>query len=262
MTEEKKEPFNAKTLKIMLEKEIEASSAKYWSDRHLATHQKDEILSITQYINAQEIENMLEQIISQLGGGALEQGMVFVSVKDKNGDFVSPDSDCDKIIVSVAYSQELIIKGREYPTKENGAVTTESPQTSKQTRPGLPTSETTQSGAMSEKALKPVVRSDGKPGTKDGLNDDHIRAKQIQLAKELNRKLNELWINRRGLGVDFNNPGALKIELAQDSPRITKIVQEIGEGILDIRIDQKSGIIKVYNRGKICLNWKFPEDEM
>ena len=59
MTGEKKEYFDANTLKIALEKEIEARFAKYWSDQVLATHQTGETLNITQYINAQEIENIL-----------------------------------------------------------------------------------------------------------------------------------------------------------------------------------------------------------
>lgn len=218
----------------MLEKEIEARYAKYSSDQVLATRQKGETLSITQYINAGIIENILERIISQLGGGALEQGMIFVSVKDKNGGFVSPDSDCDKIFVSVAYGQELIINNREYPPKENGAGTTES---------------------------SPVPKQAG-PTNKADHDNDQIRAKQIQLVKELKRKIDKLWTNRKGLGVDFNNPGALKIELLQDSPRITKMAKEIGIDMLDIRIDRKSGLIKVCDGNKTYLKWEFPKDEM
>ena len=223
MTEGKTEPFNAKTLRILLEKEIAARYAKYRSDQDLATLQNGEIFSITQYINEQEIENMLGRIISQLGGGALEQGRVFVSVKDKNGAFVTSNTACEKIIVSVAYGQELIIKNREYPL---------------------------------------VAGSDDKPANKAGIDNNPIRARQIQLAKELKIKLDKLWVNRKGLGIDFNNPGALRIELVQDSPRITKLVREIGEGGLDIRIDQKSGLIKVYNGGKIYLKWEFPKEDM
>jgi hypothetical protein len=262
MTEEKKEQFNANTLKISLEKEIEARFAKYWSDQVLATHQKGEILNITKYINAQEIENILERIIHKLGGGALEQGMVFVSVKDKNDCVVSSDSVCDKIVVSVAYGHELIIKNREYPPKENDAETTEPPPLFKQSRSKVPATETTQPLVIAKrKALKPAVGFDGKPANKAGQKDDEIRAMQIQLVKELKRKLDELWINRKGLGVDFNNPGALKIELVQDSPRITKIVREIGEEKLHISVDQDSGLIKVYGGGKIYLKWEIPKDD-
>lgn len=207
MTEEKKEPLSAKALKKKLEKEVEARFAKYLSDQNRTSRQKGKTLSITQYINAQEIENMLERIISQLGGGALEQGKVFVSVNDKNGRVVAPDSDCELIVVSVAYGHELIVKNREYPTK-----------------------------------------------------DDHIRAKQIQLSKELKRKLDELWINRKGLGIDFNNPGAMRIELVQDSPKITKIGREIGEERLYVKIEP--GLIKVYGGSKTYLEWEFPKDEM
>lgn len=256
MTEERKKPFDPKKMKTVLEKEIEARSAKYWSDQILATHQRGEILSIAQYINAQEIENMLEGIISQLGGGALEQGMVFVSVTDKNGCIVASDSDCDKIIVSVAYGRELIINKREYPPKETADETAASPPIAKQTTTKIPGSEATQP----EAASKPAVRSDSKPGNKAGLKGDHFKAKQIQLIKELKRKLDELWTNRKGLGVDFNNPGALKIELVEDSPRITKIAQEIREEKLDIRIDQEAGHIKVFAGGKIYLKWEIPED--
>jgi hypothetical protein len=207
MTEGKKEPLNAKTLKKRLEKEVEARFAKYLSDQNHTSHQKGKILSIARYINAQEIENILERIISRLGGGALEQGKVFVSVNDKNGRVVTSDSDCEKIVISVAYGHELIVKNREYPTK-----------------------------------------------------DDHVRAKQVQLSKELKRKLDELWTNRKGLGVDFNNPGALRIELVQDSPRITKIAREIGEERLYVKIEP--GLIKVYGGSKTYLEWKFPKDEM
>lgn len=249
---EKKVPFNAKTLGIVLEKEIEARSAKFWSDQVLATHQKNKTLSITQYINAQEIENALERIISQLGGSALEQGMVLVSVKDQNGCFVTSDDDCDKIIVSVAYGQELIIKDREFPPEDNGSETTETPPTFKQTRSKIPASEATRPEGM--------PKSVGKSANKAGTNNSSIKAKKIQLTNALKRKLDELWKNRKGLGVNFNNPGALKIELVEDSPRITKIVQELGEEKLDIRIDQKSGLIKVYYGGKIYLKWEFPEE--
>ena len=229
MKEVKKEPFNVKTLKIVLEKEIEARSAIYCADQVLATHQQGKKLSIAKYINPQVIENMLERIISKLGGSSLEHGMVFVSVKDKNGSFVTSNNDCEKIIISVAFGQELIIKNREYPLKENGT--------------------------------ERVVESDDKPANKAGLGNHHISAKQVQLVKELKRKLDELWRNRKGLGVDFNDPGALRIELVQDSPRITKIVQEIGEGRLGIRIDQKSGIIKVYIGNIIYLKWEIPNGD-
>jgi len=253
---EKKEPFSAKTVGTLLEKEIEARSAKFWSDQVLATHQKDKTLSITRYINSQEIENALERIISQLGGSALEQGMVLVSVKDKNGCFVTLDDACDKIIVSVAYGHEFIIKDREFPPEENGAETTETPPTFKQTRSRIPASEATRL----EGIPKPVGKSDRKSAAKAGPNNSSIKTKKFQLANEFKRKLDELWINRKGLGVNFNNPGALKIEIVEDSPRINKIVQELGEEKLDIRIDQKSGLIKVYYGGKIYLKWKSPEE--
>jgi hypothetical protein len=48
----------------------------------------------------------------------------------------------------------------------------------------------------------------------------------------------------------------------QDSSRITKIVQEIGEGKLYIRVDPKSGLIKVYSGDKIYLKWEYPKEEM
>ena len=253
---ETKSPLNVKTLGTMLEKEIEARSAKFWSDQVLATHQKDKTLSITQYINAQEIENTLERIISQLGGDALEQGMVLVSVTDKNGDFVTSDDNCDKIIVSVAFGQEFIIKGREFPPEENSDETTESSPDLKPTGANVPGVESTQPVALP----KSINRPDGKPAAKADLNNNLLKAKRIQLAKELKRKLDALWINRKGLGINFNNPGALKIELVEDSPRINKIVQELGEEKLVIRIDQQSGLIKVYYGDKIYLKWKFPEE--
>jgi hypothetical protein len=206
MTEEKKESFNAETLKTILEKEVGARFAKYLSDRDRTSHTKDRIFSIAQYINAQEIENMLERIISRLGGGALEQGKVFVSVNDKNGHVVTSDSDCEKFFVSVAYGHEVIVRNREYPTR-----------------------------------------------------DDHLRARQIQLSRELKRKLDALWVNRKGLGVDFNNPGAMRIELVQDSPKISKISKEIGEERLFVRIDP--GLIKVYGGSRTYLEWEFPKDE-
>jgi L-rhamnose isomerase len=81
------------------------------------------------------------------------------------------------------------------------------------------------------------------------------------LIRELKRKLDLLWANRKGLGVDFNSPGALKIELVQDSSRITQIVKEIGEGMLDIKIDQRSGLIKVYYGGRLYLKWEAPKGE-
>lgn len=261
MTEEKKEPFEAKILKMVLLKELENRIARYKTDQALAPRQKVENLSITKYINTQEIEYILERIISQLGGCALEQGMIFVSVKDKNGCFVTPDSDCDKIIVSVAYGQEFIIRNNEYPPEENGADTTESSPISKQTSSKVPASETSQSKAMPEEAVKPVAVSDGNPANKIGIDNDLIRTKQLQLSKELRRKFDELWINRKGLGVDFNSPGALKIEL-QDSPRITKIAREIGGGKLAIRIDRESGLIKVYDESNIYLKWELPKNEM
>lgn len=260
MTEEKKGPFNPKNLKLVLEKEIEARAAKYWADQILANYQKTEVLSIAKYINAQEIENMLEGIISQLGGGALEQGMVFVSVTDKNGCAVASDSDCDKIIVSVAYGLELIINKKEYPPKENAAETAESPPITKQTRSKIPASEATQPDVIPPKASNPVAESDSKSANKIGLKGNPITAKQIQLIKELKRKLDDLWANRKGLGVDFNNPGALKIEIVEDSPNITQIVQEIGEEKLDIRVDPKAGLIQVFAGGKLYLKWEIPED--
>lgn len=259
---ENKETFSVKNLKTVLEKEIEARSAKYYSDQVPTAHRQDEMSSITRYINTQEIERMLEGIISRLGGGALEQGMVFVSVKDKNGSFVSPDGGCDKIFVSVAFGQELIINNREYPRKEDGAGTTKSQPVLKQAGSTIHASDAPQSGTTSEKTSKPAVGSDGKPAKKESLDDDHTKARQIQLAKELKRKLDELWINRKGLGVDFNNRGALKIELLQDSNRISKIVQEIGKEILDVGIDKEAGLIKVYAGDKIYLKWKFPREKI
>jgi hypothetical protein len=258
MTEEKKEPFNLKTLKIVLEKEIESRFAKYCSDQALAT--KDDTLSITQYIDTHEVENILERIISKLGGSSLEQGMVFVSVKDKNDRFVTSKSNCDKIFVSVAYGQKFIIKNREYPPTDNGAVAKEPPPISDKTEPKPPSPETPQPVAVPGKTPKPVTKSDGKPTKKAALNDDQIRSVQVLFAKELKRKLDELWINRKGLGVDFYNPGALKIELLQDSPRINKILPALGEKTLDIRIDKENGLIKVHAGGKIYLKWKLPEE--
>jgi len=234
MTGQEKAPLNAKTLKIVLEKAIETRIAKYRSEQTLASRPKNTKGSISHYINAQEIERMLERIISKLGGGVLEMGKVFVSVKDKNGGPVASNSDCDKIIVAVAYGQELIIKNKEYPPKENGTGMTES---------------------------SPVPKQAG-PANKADHDKDPIRAKQIELVKEIKRKIDKLWTNRKGLGVDFNSPGALKIELLQDSPRITKMAKEIGIEMLDVRIDRKSGLIKVCDGSKTYLKWEFPKDEM
>ena len=245
---EKTAPFDAKALGKALGKEIEARSAKFWSDQVLATHNENKTLSITQYINAQEIEDALERIISQWGGSALEQGMVLVSVRDKNGSFVTSDDTCDKIIVSVAYGQEFLIRDTEYPPVEKTAETAERPPAPGQTRSKIPASGT----AGPDTAPKSA--------NKTGADNSGIKAKKIQLARELKRKLDELWINRKGLGVNFNNPGALQIELVEDSPRINKIVRELGEEKLDIKIDKKSGLVKVYYGGKIHLKWEFPEE--
>lgn len=253
---EKKEPFDAKTLGTALEKEIEARSAKFWSDQVLAAHQKDKTLSITQYINAKEIEDALERIISQLGGTALQQGMVLVSVKDRNGCFVTSDGYYDKIIVSVAYGHELIIKDREFPPNDISDEKAESRPGPKQTGSTIPGLKATRPVA----APNSIVRSNGRPEGKADSNSSLRKDNRVRLANELKRKLDELWKNRIGLGVNFNNPGALRIELVEDSPKINKIVQEIGEEKIDIRIDPKSGLIKVYYGGKIYLKWKFPEE--
>lgn len=252
MTEEKNEPFKIDTLQTVLEKEIQSWFTKYCSDQAFAAGQQGKTLSIAPYINAQKIETLLERIIPKLGGGVLELGRVFVSVKDNNGGFVTPGSDCDKIIVLVAYGQKFIINNKEYPPGGNRAETKKSPPVSGKSNPKP------QPGAVPAKAPKPAAKADGKPANKQPLTDDQIRDIQILFAKELKRKLDELWINREGLGVDFNNPGALKIELLQDSPRIDKILQVIGEKTLDISIDKETGLVKLYAGGKTSLQWLPP----